>query len=133
MHKHFCELAGRERDCNENCRCICGLPMEGRHHSNCAVELRPCAEHKHQAEQRIAEAPFLDSDTAFEDVYSPNVAVPHCNCGCATAGRANVVGWCLCCDHGYADCNPELEDLHFANDCFGAPSELKEAARARRS
>jgi hypothetical protein len=42
-----------------------------------------------------------------------------------------VAGFCLWCDHTYAAYNSEIEDLHFADHCPGAPEELRKSARER--
>jgi hypothetical protein len=58
-------------------------------------------------------------------------AAPHCECGCASNGPGDVVGWCLHCDHTYAHYSPAIENQHFAHHCPGAPEALKQAARVR--
>jgi hypothetical protein len=42
-----------------------------------------------------------------------------CECGCSDLDAAEVVGWCLHCNHVYAAYNPEIENRHFADDCPG--------------
>jgi len=55
MHKHFCEIAGHDWHCSDNCECICGLPMNGNDHSECLVELRECPEREFQQGQQMRE------------------------------------------------------------------------------
>jgi len=53
-------------------------------------------------------------------------AALHCECGCSEIDLAEVVGWCLHCDHVYATYNPEIENRHFAYHCPGAPLQSPE-------
>jgi hypothetical protein len=110
VHKHFCEVVGHEWQCSENCECICGLPMEGHDHSDCPVELRPCPEHKPEAERQMAEAISPEADAVpIRFLDRGHSAVPHCECGCADADRSEIVGWCFWCDHVYLHYSPETE------------------------
>ncbi len=127
-HRHFCDFAGHNWQCSGDCECCCGLPMEGHDHSECPVELRACPEHADEQQRSIAVAMSSDPDPAFVQRLQER---PHCDCGCAEAEFSNLVGWCLRCDHEYASYTPQIEDLHFANFCPGAPEELKESARKR--
>jgi len=61
----------------------------------------------------------------------PRTAVPKCECGCADIDASRIVGWCLHCDHVYANYTPALENRHFANHCPDVPETVREAARAR--
>ena len=82
MHRHFCEIAGHDWQCRDNCECICGLPMEGHDHSDCPVELRPCPNHPAEYEVRMLEAMSDDGalpELAFDE---PQGTAPHCQCGC---------------------------------------------------
>jgi hypothetical protein len=45
MHRHWCSVEGHWYDCGESCVCECGRSMDEHDHSQCPVELRPCAEH----------------------------------------------------------------------------------------
>jgi hypothetical protein len=131
-HRHFCDFAGHNWQCGEQCHCICGLPMEGHDHSNCSVELRPCPEHAAEQERRMAEAMSSVPDAAFmRESNEGESALPHCECGCAEIESSKVVGWCLHCDHVYVNYSPEIEDRHFADNCTDAPEELKKSARER--
>jgi len=125
-HKHFCDFAGHEWQCSEDCNCICGLPMEEHDHSGCAVELKPCPEHKAEFDQWSAKfvASMEESSEAFEKI-------PHCKCGCEDFDRREAVGWCVWCNHFYVEYNPTTEDQHFAHHCPEAPQELRESARKR--
>jgi len=102
--------------------------MEGQDHSECPVELRACPEHEAEAARAIAEAMSAEPDPAAVEKWQER---PSCECGCAEAERSGVVGWCLHCDHVYLDYSPAIEARHFANDCPGAPEELKKSARER--
>jgi hypothetical protein len=98
--------------------------MEGYDHKGCAVELKPCPEHKSEFDQWSEKFVFSmakDSDAAEK--------IPHCQCGCEDFAPEEVVGWCLWCDHAYVEYSPTTEDQRFANDCPEAPQELKDAAR----
>jgi len=66
MHRHFCEIAGHDWQCSDNCECICGLPMEGHDHSDCPVELRPCPNHPAEYEVRMLEA--MSDDGALPEL-----------------------------------------------------------------
>ena len=130
MHRHFCEIAGHDWQCRDNCECICGLPMEGHDHSDCPVELRPCPDHPAEQEARMLEAMSDDGtlpELAFDE---PQGTAPHCQCGCADADIGEVVGWCLWCDHVYSKWSPVIQDRHFASHCPGAPTELRQNAHA---
>jgi len=106
--------------------------MEGNDHSDCPVELRPCPEHKPEAERQMAEAISPDAKEIDFSILSPERqrSRPHCECGCADLAPGTGVGFCLWCDHVYLHYSPETETKHFANNCPGAPRELKEAERA---
>jgi len=128
-HRHYCDWAGHDWQCSrEGCECICGFRMEGHDHADCPVELRPCPEHKDDAEQAIAETKTQEPDPALIQKWQER---PHCDCGCAESQMGKVVGFCLWCDHTYAAYNSEIEDRHFAYDCPCAPDQLRQAARAR--
>lgn len=121
MHKHFCEIAGHEWQCSDECECICGLPMNGNDHSDCPVMLLPCLKHAAEQEARLLER--VPNDDAVEIVDLPQGPAPHCRCaGCADADVAAVVAWCLWCDHTYTEYTPAIENEHFAHHCPGAPS-----------
>jgi hypothetical protein len=55
----------------------------------------------------------------------------HCECGCKQIDASEIVGWCLHCDHVYADYTPKIENQHFAHHCLGVPPELKQYAAAK--
>lgn len=131
-HRHVCDIGGHDYQCSEDCSCICGFPMNGFDHSGCPVELRACPVHKPEEERRMAE--FVSAAREAESKRLRDeweAALPHCECGCASNGPGEVVGWCLHCDHVYADYSPEVEDRHFAHHCPGVPEAVKQAARAR--
>ena len=103
--------------------------MNGNDHSDCSIELRPCPEHKAEWEQGLGEARSGEKQTEIEQDAAPR---PHSECGCRSdIDPGKVVGWCLHCDHVYANYTPEIENRHFANHCPGAPETVKQAARAR--
>jgi len=133
VHKHYCGVTGHEYECsNEDCVCICDLPMEGHNHSNCPIELRDCPEHPADQERPMAE---VESDAVEIDFTSLSqqrqAARPHCNCGCADLAPGTAVGFCLWCDHVYVEYSPASESRHFVHHCSGAPEQLKESARAK--
>jgi hypothetical protein len=105
--------------------------MEGHDYSDCPVELRPCPKHKNATEQQVAEPESgsveIDFTSLLEKRDQPRL---HCDCGCADADPASIVGWCLWCDHGYVEYNPKMENRHFAYHCPGAPAKLKQASLA---
>jgi len=106
--------------------------MNGNDHSDCPVELRPCPEHRAVQARHIADAMSRERKAETEPVCEEqDAAPPHCECGCSDTDPGKVVGWCLHCDHVYANYTPEIEGRHFANHCPAAPESLKEAARAR--
>jgi hypothetical protein len=128
-HQHFCYVGGHRYECGEDCECICGLPMNGYDHIDCPVELRPCPEYEsHQKQPMSAEEGVVE--IKFPAGWR-HAALPQCHCGCSETDPGKVVGWCLHCDHVYANYTPELASRHFANDCPNTPETLKEAARAR--
>lgn len=55
----------------------------------------------------------------------------YCECGCAEAEMSRIVGFCLHCDHVYAEFNPKIQALHFAEHCPGVPESLRQTARAQ--
>ncbi len=130
MHRHFCDAEGHDWQCNADCECICGLPMEGHDHSECPVELRPCPEHAPEFQRRMAQPPTPDELAQAKRLREQWEAAPHCACGCIANQPGEIVGWCLNCDHTYADYSPAIENRHFAEHCPGAPETLKVAARA---
>jgi hypothetical protein len=125
-HRHYCDYAGHDWQFAVDCKCICGLPMEGNDHSECPVELRACPEHSAEQERRIAEAICSEPDVEFTQMQQER---PHCACGCAEAELSKVVRWCLHCGHVYVNYSPKIGDLHFADYYSGAPEELKKPAR----
>jgi hypothetical protein len=131
MHIHYCDAAGHEWQCSENCECFCGLPMEQGNHSECPVELRACPEHKDETERQVtaieSTAAQIDFTSLCEKREQPRL---HCQCGCADSDPASIVGWCLWCGHGYVEYIPKIENQHFAYDCPGAPVKLKQTALA---
>ena len=129
-HRHYCDFAGHDWQCADDCKCICGLPMEGNDHSHCSVELRACPEHAAEQARGIAAAKSSEPDgvSIQDDCESP---LPHCECGCAEAESSEVVGWCFHCSHVYVNDSSEIEDRHFANYCPDPPEVLKKSARER--
>jgi hypothetical protein len=133
-HRHFCDFAGHNWQCNGTCECICGLPMEGNDHSKCPVELRACPDHSAEQQRSIEEAMSSEPDAAFmQESNEGESPLPHCECGCAETESSKVVGWCFHCDHVYVSYSPEIEDRHFSDNCADAPEELKKSARKRLS
>jgi hypothetical protein len=132
-HRHWCEVDGHEYECSGDCLCICGLRMNGNDHSDCPVELRPCAEHEFEQKQESMSEEALPA--GLVEIMFPtdwqHAALPHCECGCSDIDPGRVVGWCFHCQHVYAVYSARLEDQHFANHCPGVPETVKEAARAR--
>ena len=94
--------------------------MEGHDHSDCPVEFRACPE-EHPADEGLPEA--------VVEIMFPvdwrHEAQPHCRCGCSEINLGKVVGWCLHCDHVYAEYKPAIQSQHLAYHCPGVPSELK--------
>jgi hypothetical protein len=130
-HRHYCDFAGHDWQCSENCECICGLPMEGHDHSECPVELRACPEHAAEQQRSIAEAMSQESDPESIQKWRERLSArPRCECGCVEAD-SKIVGFCIWCDHTYLAYNSEIEDLHFAKHCPGAPEQLRQSAQAR--
>jgi hypothetical protein len=129
LHQHFCYVGGHDFECSEDCECICGQPMNGNDHTDCPVELRPCPQHK--SEQKILEEPAPEGVVEINLPSDSQRAALHCECGCSGVDAAEIVGWCLHCDHVYATYNPEIENRHFAYHCPGAPSQLSSAVSQR--
>ncbi len=130
MHRHYCDVAGHEYECSNDCECFCGLPMEGHDHSDCPIELRACAEH---AEQNGSTTEVVPGAVQIDlSVLSPErqQSVPHCECGCADLALGASVGFCLWCDHVYSEWSPVIQDRHFAWHCPGAPEQSRQDARA---
>ena len=130
MHRHFGEVVGHYWQCGDDCICICGLPMEQGDHSDCPIELRACAEHAGQDGLTAEVSP--DAKEIDFGILSPERqrSRPHCECGCADLAPVTGVGFCLWCDHVYADYSPEIQARHFADHCPEAPEKLKQAALA---
>lgn len=132
MHSHYCDAEGHDYECSDDCECFCGLPMERHDYSDCPIQLRPCAEHEPEHERRMAEVMSAIADAAcIPRSDAPQAAVPHCLCGCADLALGKSVGFCIWCDHVYAEYSSAIENQHFARDCSGAPEEAKQAARER--
>lgn len=131
-HRHYCDFAGHNWRCSENCECICGLRMEGHDHRGCPIELRACPEHESEQQRSIAEAMSSEPDPVSVQKWHDRLsALPHCECECAEAQTMKIVGFCLWCDHVYAEFSPKIQDLHFAKHCPGAPEQLRQSARQR--
>jgi len=130
-HKHWCGDYGHEYECSDGCECICGLPMEGHDHGDCPVELRACPEHKDETERQMTAIESTAVEIDFSILSEERQrSRPHCQCGCADADPGTVVGFCLWCDHRYAEYSPEIEARHFAHHCPEAPEKLKQASLA---
>ncbi len=133
-HRHYCPVEGHDWYCDsQECECICGFIMEGHDHADCPVELRACpGEHEAAQRQSTAEAISQESDPESIQKWRERLSArPRCECGCVEAADSKIVGFCMWCDHTYAAYNSEIEDLHFAKHCPGAPEELKKSARDR--
>lgn len=122
LHHHFCYVVGHDFECREDCECICGQPMNGNDHTDCPIELRPCP--KHHSEQEMSDESESEGVVEIKFPAAPQRAALHCECGCSGVDAAEIVGWCLHCNHVYAKYNPEIENHHFAYHCPGAPSQL---------
>jgi hypothetical protein len=131
-HRHWCDVYGHEYECSGDCLCICGLPMNRNDHTDCPVELRPCPEHEFEQKQSMSEKALPEGlvEIMFPAEWQ-HAALPHCQCGCSEIDLSGVVGWCLHCNHVYANYTPEIENRHLAYHCPGVPETAKEAARAR--
>jgi hypothetical protein len=129
-HQHSCDVEGHYYDCTDDCECICGLPMNGNDHGDCPVELRPCPKHKEQEPMPEEALPEGVVEVKFPPDWQ-HTPQAHCQCGCSEIDLIGVVGWCLHCDHVYANYTPKVENRHFAYYCPGVPETVKEAARAR--
>ena len=130
-HRHWCDVVGHYYQCSEEeCVCICDLPMNGNDHSECPVELRTCHEHE-SLQSPISEDTLPQGvvEIKFPDDWQHSNQV-HCQCGCTDADTSEVVGWCLWCDHVYTEYTPAIQDDHFAHHCLEAPTKLKEVALA---
>ena len=133
-HRHYCPAEGHDWYCDsQECECICGFLMEGHDHAECPVELKACpGEHEAAQRQSIAEAMSQEPDPEFIQKWDENLSArPHCECGCAEAETMKMAGFCLWCDHVYAEFSPKNQDLHFAKHCPGAPEQLRQSARQR--
>ena len=124
--EHYC-AAGHSYRCAGECECICGLPMTGTEHSDCPREIRTCPAHEAAEDRTMPDSGFVEID--FSSV-KPCAALPDCRCGCSEMVPGTGIGWCLHCDHVYADYNAKVENLHFAHYCPGAPVSGKQEARA---
>jgi len=126
MHRHYCEIEGHEWQCAEDCACICGLPMEENHHSECPIELRPCPEHVPEAESRMqVVSSEMEHIQAIANGLRHEDSLPHCKCGCADLPFGAAVGFCLYCDHVYSDWDLTIQAEHFGRYCPGTTSDAK--------
>jgi hypothetical protein len=106
--------------------------MEQGDHSDCPVELRPCPKHKDTADQQVAEVESTAVEIDFSVLSRERQrSKADCQCGCADADSGPAVGFCLWCNHVYAEYSPKNENRHFAHHCPNAPAKLKNAALAR--
>ena len=131
MHRHYCHAEGQEWQCDDStCVCICDVPQNEGDHCDCPIELRECAEHAEQNGMTPkVEAGAVQIDFSVLSAERQQ-SVPHCECGCADIQPGASVGFCLWCDHRYAEYRRDIESRHFADHCPGAPETLKETARA---
>jgi hypothetical protein len=110
MHRHACGVGHYYECADDDCVCICNLPMNGNDHSGCSVEIRLCPAHENEQDRPAPEPGFVEID--FSSV-KPRTALPHRNCGCSEIEPSEGVGWCLY--------SPEIENQHFAYHCPGVP------------
>jgi hypothetical protein len=128
-HQHYCGVEGHEWQCSDpTCECICGELMESAaDHRECAIELRDCPEHQGQlpesSDGELSSGLFTDLPSHAEKL--------RCECGCAVANRAEVVGHCVWCKHVYVRYTSKTEAEHFLHHCSGAPAELHQAAQLK--
>jgi hypothetical protein len=126
LHQHFCYVVGHDFECSEDCLCICGQPMNGNDHTDCPVELRPCP--RHESEQNMSDESAPEGVVEVKFPAASQRAAVRCECGCSGLDAAEIVGWCLNCNHVYAAYNPEIENRHFAYHCPAAQLELRQCA-----
>ena len=129
-HRHWCAIAGHDWQCNDDCECICGLPMEGHDHMECPVELRSCSKHTAEGEARMLEAMSAEGSVHVIKFDEPQRAVSHCRCGCDHIDASLIVGWCFWCNHVYSKWSPVIQEQHFAHHCPGAPAQSRQDAHA---
>jgi hypothetical protein len=80
----------------------------------------------------LAEAMSSDMDASYvQKCHERESSLPHCNCGCIATESGKVIGWCLHCDHVYADYSSVIEAPHFASNCPGSREQLKKSAQER--
>jgi hypothetical protein len=127
-HRHYCDVEGHEWGCTDStCECICGGTMEDGDHSECAVELRDCAEHQGQ----LPESSDDELSSGLSWNLPRNAEKPRCECGCAHARPEDVVGSCVWCSHVYVRYNAKTEAEHFVYHCSGAPEELRMVSQGK--
>jgi len=133
MHRHYCPVEGHDWQCGgQECECVCGFLMEGHDHTECPVELRACPDHAVEEQKAIDEAMSHEPDPeSIQKWHERLSARPHCECGCAETQTMKITGFCLWCDHTYAEFTPKIQDLHLAKQCPGASEQLRQSARAR--
>lgn len=127
-HRHYCGVEGHDWVCTgSTCECICGGTMEYGDHSECAVELRDCAEHQGQ----LPESPDDEMPSGLSWNLPRNAEKPRCECGCVNAHSKEVVGSCVWCSHVYVRYNARVEAEHFLYHCSEAPEELRMVSQAK--
>jgi hypothetical protein len=122
-HRHFCEFAGHYRDCEgiatrllalEASVCMCldhGVSMEEGDHSECAVELLSCPDHRDEQMRSMGyelgypqESPAPDAEESW--MFKDQDGNP-------------IIGFCLWCNRNYY--SMEEVEAHNADDMANCP------------
>jgi hypothetical protein len=129
-HRHFCEFAGHYWDCDgmaksllapEASVCMClyhGVSMEEGDHSECAVELLSCPDHRDEQMRAMG----------YEPGYTLEPPAPDADESCMFKDQDGnrIVGFCLWCDKNFYTMD-EVE-AHNADEMTDCPmfQELKD-------
>jgi hypothetical protein len=122
-HMHYCEVGHQYQCSSSECICVCDIPYENSDHSECAIELRVCPNHKSDVTPADVEAV---KEAEAISIQFPTAMPRKLN---RLMGSKKYVAFCYWCGFGYEIYSRRLEAEHFAQNCPGAPAELRSKFR----
>jgi hypothetical protein len=121
-HRHYCDIAGHDWQCEKDCECICGFSMEGNDHSDCPVELRDCRQHQSQESTDMPAVAEKTSSKRGRLKFPPEHRLRRALRRLSDPGFAGV---CVSYGHRYKRFSLEIQDAHLLR-CPSYPEEARQ-------